>query len=72
MSENADNYFRRQQRQEDLVTLNAMIIQISINLGIALVVLILFSWLRPRHTFLYAPKEKLSKSEYVISIQFLF
>lgn len=63
MSENADSYFKQQQRMEDLVTLKAMIIQISINFGIAVIVLVLFCWLRPRHSEIYAPKEKLSNSE---------
>ncbi|OAD05084.1 hypothetical protein MUCCIDRAFT_141226, partial [Mucor lusitanicus CBS 277.49] len=38
-------------------------IQLCINIFVTISVLILFSWLRPRHAFIYAPKTKLSKSD---------
>ncbi|KAK4519209.1 uncharacterized protein ATC70_009441 [Mucor velutinosus] len=58
-----DSSFREQQKLEDAVTFKAMIIQLCINLFFTVSVLILFSWLRPRHAFIYAPKTKLSKSD---------
>ncbi|EPB82114.1 hypothetical protein HMPREF1544_11150 [Mucor circinelloides 1006PhL] len=58
-----DSSFREQQKLEDAVTFKAIIIQLCINLFFTVSVLILFSWLRPRHAFIYAPKTKLSKSE---------
>ncbi|GAN09248.1 conserved hypothetical protein [Mucor ambiguus] len=58
-----DNSFGEQQKLEDAVNFKAMIIQLCINLFFAVSVLILFSWLRPRHAFIYAPKTKLSKSD---------
>jgi hypothetical protein len=58
-----DSSFKEQQRLEDAVSLRAMIIQVCINLGFAIFVLFLFSWLRPRHDIIYAPKAKLSKAE---------
>lgn len=61
--DNLDSSFKEQQRLEDAVSLKAMIIQVSINLGFAVFVLFLFSWLRPRHDSIYASKAKLSKSE---------
>ncbi|KAL9542772.1 hypothetical protein MBANPS3_008435 [Mucor bainieri] len=58
-----DSSFREQQKLEDAVTFKAMMIQLCINLFFAVSVLVLFSWLRPRHAFIYAPKTKLSKSD---------
>lgn len=58
-----DLSFKEQQRVEDIINLKAAIIQISTNLGFAICVFFLFSWLRPRHAFIYAPKAKLSQSE---------
>jgi hypothetical protein len=58
-----DRLFKAQEELEDIVCLKAMLIQISVNLVFTVSVLILFSWLRPRHAFIYAPKAKLSKYE---------
>lgn len=58
-----EHLFEKQEEQEDLVSLKAMLIQISVNLVFTLSVLILFSWMRPRHPVIYAPKAKLSKFE---------
>lgn len=58
-----DLSFKEQQMLEDDVNLKAMIIQLTINLVFAIFGLFLFSWLRPKHAFIYAPKAKLSKSE---------
>jgi hypothetical protein len=58
-----DRLFKEQEKQEDTVCLKAMLIQILVNLVFTLSVLVLFSWLRPRHAFIYAPKAKLSKYE---------
>lgn len=58
-----DLSFKEQQMLEDDVNLKAMIIQLTINLVFAIFGFFLFSWLRPKHAFIYAPKAKLSKSE---------
>lgn len=55
--------FQDQKEQDAELTLKAMATQLGINLGIAVAVLIGFSFLRPRHTLVYAPKYKLSPPE---------
>lgn len=58
-----DISFKKQQMLEDDVNLKAMLIQIVTDIVFAICVFFLFSWLRPRHTFIYAPKAKLLKTE---------
>ncbi|KAG2203502.1 hypothetical protein INT47_008229 [Mucor saturninus] len=58
-----DISFKKQQKLEDDVNLKAMLIQIATDIVFAICVFFLFSWLRPRHTFIYAPKAKLLKTD---------
>ncbi|KAI9499662.1 hypothetical protein BDB00DRAFT_795028 [Zychaea mexicana] len=55
--------FSDQKKTDATLTLKAMGIQLGINIGISLLVLAGFSFLRPRHTLVYAPKYKFSKPE---------
>ncbi|KAI8384333.1 uncharacterized protein BYT42DRAFT_562165 [Radiomyces spectabilis] len=50
--------FEDQKREDAELNLKAMGTQLGINLGISIVVLAGFSWLRPRHSLVYAPKSK--------------
>ncbi|KAI8330722.1 hypothetical protein BC941DRAFT_361109, partial [Chlamydoabsidia padenii] len=52
--------FEDQKHQEADLTIKAMATQIGINLGIAILITILFCLLRPKHTLVYAPKYKYS------------
>lgn len=52
--------FQSQKEQDAELTVKAMATQLGINLGISLAVLAGFSFLRPRHTLVYAPKFKFS------------
>ncbi|KAI7902227.1 uncharacterized protein BX663DRAFT_512192 [Cokeromyces recurvatus] len=52
--------FEDQKKQDASITLRAMGIQLGINVGTALAVMIGFSLLRPRNSLVYAPKLKFS------------
>ncbi|KAI9032519.1 hypothetical protein CLU79DRAFT_726710 [Phycomyces nitens] len=52
-----------QKQQDATLTIKSMGIQLGINLAVALVVLAGFSWVRPRHSLVYAPKAKFSLAE---------
>ncbi|KAL0089219.1 hypothetical protein F4703DRAFT_1940730 [Phycomyces blakesleeanus] len=52
-----------QKQQDATLTIKSMAIQLGINLAVALVVLAGFSWVRPRHSLVYAPKAKFSSAE---------
>ncbi|CAO3593097.1 unnamed protein product [Absidia cylindrospora] len=52
--------FEDQKNQESDLTIKAMAAQIGINLGIAILITIVFCFLRPKHTLVYAPKYKYS------------
>ncbi|KAI9481246.1 MAG: hypothetical protein EXX96DRAFT_208426 [Benjaminiella poitrasii] len=56
--------FQDQQKQDASITIKAMGIQLGINIGTAVVVLIGFSLLRPRNTLVYAPKSKFLTKEH--------
>ncbi|KAI7865182.1 hypothetical protein BDF14DRAFT_1828060 [Spinellus fusiger] len=49
-----------QKKQDTTLTLQSMGIQLGVNLAIAFAVILAFSWMRPRHTLVYAPKTKFS------------
>ncbi|KAI8137874.1 hypothetical protein BJV82DRAFT_633604 [Fennellomyces sp. T-0311] len=55
--------FQDQKKTDATLTLKAMGTQLGINLGISLLVMAGFSFLRPRHTLVYAPKYKFSKPD---------
>ena len=55
--------FQDQKKTDATLTLKAMGTQLGINLAVSLLVLAGFSFLRPRHTLVYAPKYKFSKPE---------
>ncbi|ORZ15274.1 hypothetical protein BCR42DRAFT_376416 [Absidia repens] len=52
--------FEDQKNQESDLTIKAMAAQIGINLGIAILITVVFCFLRPKHTLVYAPKYKYS------------
>ncbi|GAN01968.1 conserved hypothetical protein [Mucor ambiguus] len=56
--------FEDQRKQDASFTIKAMGIQLGINVGTAIVVMIGFSLLRPRHTLVYAPKSKFATKEH--------
>ncbi|KAI7847979.1 hypothetical protein BDC45DRAFT_524542 [Circinella umbellata] len=55
--------FQDQKKTDAELTLKAMGVQLGINIGVSLLVIAGFSFLRPRHTLVYAPKYKFSKPE---------
>ena len=55
--------FQDQKKTDAELTLKAMGVQLGINIGVSLLVMAGFSFLRPRHTLVYAPKYKFSKPE---------
>ncbi|CEP11064.1 hypothetical protein [Parasitella parasitica] len=56
--------FEDQRKQDATFTIKAMGIQLGINVGTAIAVMIGFSILRPRHTLVYAPKSKFATKEH--------
>lgn len=56
--------FNDQKKQDASFTIKAMGIQLGINLGTAIVVMIGFSLLRPRNKIVYSPKSKFMNEEY--------
>ncbi|KAL7313079.1 hypothetical protein PS15m_006865 [Mucor circinelloides] len=56
--------FEDQRKQDASFTIKAMGIQLGINVGTAIVVMVGFSLLRPRHTLVYAPKSKFATKEH--------
>ncbi|KAL9553867.1 hypothetical protein MBANPS3_003073 [Mucor bainieri] len=56
--------FEDQRKQDASFTIKSMGIQLGINVGTAIVVMIGFSLLRPRHTLVYAPKSKFATKEH--------
>ena len=55
--------FQEQISTDATLTLKSMGTQMGISLGVSLAVIAGFSFLRPRHTLVYAPKYKFSSPE---------
>ncbi|KAI8078269.1 uncharacterized protein B0P05DRAFT_470831, partial [Gilbertella persicaria] len=56
--------FEEQRKQDASFTIQSMGIQLGINVGTAIIVMIGFSLLRPRNTLVYAPKAKFSSKQH--------
>ncbi|OBZ89138.1 hypothetical protein A0J61_02802 [Choanephora cucurbitarum] len=61
--DDTDNFFQTQQKIEDKTNLIALTSQISVNLGVTIIILLLFNWLRPKFTEIYAPKTIQTKDD---------
>ena len=68
--DDTDNFFQTQQKIEDKTNLIALTSQISVNLGVTIIILLLFNWLRPKFTEIYAPKTIQTKDEQVFLLIF--